>query len=94
MLFVAFFASIVVGLEAYCVAYMALSPDEGAARRPGQRGSWPVHRFLAHPEPRPRLRGLNASFGYALGFTLLAYATHIGVWVGDGGMFSGAGGAG
>jgi MFS family permease len=82
VLFLAFFAAIVVGVQAYALPYMGLTPtkqqliDITVAKFHGMMPASSVH--------------VIGDVGYALGFTLLAFAFHVQLWGSSLSMVSGA----
>lgn len=82
VLFLAFFASIVVGVQAYAIPYMGLSYTHDQLV---QQATAPFHGLI----PASEVKVIGGA-GYALGLTLLGLAFHVQVWGSSVGMLSGA----
>jgi MFS family permease len=82
VLFLAFFASIVVGVQAYAIPYMGLSYTHNQLV---QQATAPFHGLI----PAREVKVIGGA-GYALGLTLLGLAFHVQVWGSSVGMLSGA----
>lgn len=87
VLFLAFFASIVVGIQAYAIPFMGLTPTKSQLIASVQDCTKTLtHGFL----PQVPVTVVGA-LGYGLGFTLLGFALHVQIWGSSVGMLSGAG---
>jgi MFS family permease len=88
VLFIAFFASIVVGIQAFAIPYMVSTPSHNGLIALTQQGAAARFKGLVQPNQIP-VKVLG-DIGYGLGFTLLGLAFHVQVWGSSVSMFSGA----
>ena len=88
VLFIAFFASIVVGIQAFAIPYMVSTPTHNGLIAMTQQGAAARFKGLVQPDQIPVKVLGNLSYG--LGFTLLGLAFRVQVWGSTVAMFSGA----
>src|SRR4051794_35452790 len=88
VLFVAFSAAIVVGIEAFAIPSMVSTPGHDELIAATQQGAAARFKGLVQPDQIP-VKVLG-DIGYGLGFTLLGLAFHVQVWGSSVSMVSGA----
>ncbi|GAA1951910.1 MFS transporter [Catenulispora subtropica] len=88
VLFVAFFAAIVVGIQAFAIPYMVSTPNAHGLIAATQQGAAARFKGLVQPDQIPVK--VIGDVSYGLGFTLLGLAFHVQVWGSSVSMVSGA----
>jgi MFS family permease len=89
VLFVAFFAAIVVGIQAFAIPYMVSTPGHDALVAATQQGAGARLKGLGVQPSQIPVKVIG-DIGYGLGFTLLGLAFHVQVWGSSVSMVSGA----
>ncbi|MBS2532373.1 MFS transporter [Catenulispora sp. NF23] len=88
VLFIGFFAAIVVGIQAFAIPYMVSTPSHSELIAAAQQGA--AARFKGMVQPNQVPVKVLGDVGYALGFTLLGLAFHVQVYGSSVSMVSGA----